>query len=134
MHGRNVLARFNRRPAPRGAYPRPNVWADDAGSSRQGARRRAPLRDGRAPHPPCVLLHLPRSFLHGNNLTGGIPDTWAALGSFTVLKQLTLSDNPNLGGTLPAAWGNTSEALQVRCGCRAALLPPGDAAAARLTG
>lgn len=32
-------------------------------------------------------------------------------GSFMVLKQLTLSDNPHLGGTLPLAWGNHSEAL-----------------------
>lgn len=49
--------------------------------------------------------------LHGNNLTGGLPDAWAAPGSFTALEQLTLSDNPHLGGTLPLSWGNQSEAL-----------------------
>jgi hypothetical protein len=28
-----------------------------------------------------------------------------------VLKQLTLSNNPRLGGPLPASWGSTGEAL-----------------------
>lgn len=49
--------------------------------------------------------------LHGNNLTGGLPDEWAAPGSFTALQQLTLSHNPELGGTLPAKWGNHADGL-----------------------
>ncbi|KAL4419698.1 hypothetical protein ABPG75_006796 [Micractinium tetrahymenae] len=49
--------------------------------------------------------------LHGNNLTGGLPNSWATPGSFTALEQLTLSDNPHLGGTLPLGWGNQPEAL-----------------------
>ena len=81
-------------------------------------------------HPPPVYS-LPRSrTLHGNNLTGGLPDAWAAPGSFTALEQLTLSDNPLLGGTLPLSWGNQSEALPAlqvgaacaaRCACKARL-------------
>lgn len=54
--------------------------------------------------PCCAGLWLLRSTLHGNNLTGGLPLGWAQPGSFTVLKMLTLSDNPRLGGTLPADW------------------------------
>lgn len=49
--------------------------------------------------------------LHGNQLTGTLPDAWADPGSFTVLKQLTLSGNPGLFGTLPAAWGANIESL-----------------------
>lgn len=48
--------------------------------------------------------------LHGNNFTGGMPDAWAAPGMFPALKELTLSDNPQLGGTLPPAWGHSAEA------------------------
>jgi hypothetical protein len=58
--------------------------------------------------------HPPRrscSSLHGNRLTGSLPPEWAAPGSFTVLKQLTLSDNPGLVGSLPPAWGAHPEAL-----------------------
>ena len=32
-------------------------------------------------------------------------------GSFTTLKQLTLSDNPFLGGSLPPEWGAADYAL-----------------------
>lgn len=57
------------------------------------------------------LLLLPaRSALHGNQLAGGLPAGWAAPGAFPSLQQLTLSDNPQLGGALPAAWGSLSGA------------------------
>ena len=78
------------------------------GSGRACLQACWPPRPGRCPacaharaayHP---FLH--RSTLHGNDLTGGLPEAWAQPGSFMVLKQLTLSDNPRLGGTLPAAW------------------------------
>lgn len=51
------------------------------------------------------------STLHGNLLTGTLPPEWGEPGSFTVLKQLTLSDNPGLNGTLPAAWGAANDSL-----------------------
>lgn len=57
-----------------------------------------------SPTLPCRAALLRRSTLHGNNLTGGLPLGWAQPGSFNVLKMLTLSDNPYLGGTLPADW------------------------------
>ena len=50
-------------------------------------------------------------WLHGNNLSGMLPDAWAAPTSFTVLKEVTLGDNPGLTGTLPAAWGARPDAL-----------------------
>ncbi len=53
---------------------------------------------------PCATCLPACSTLHGNNLTGGLPAGWAQPGSFQVLKQLTLSDNPLLGGTLPPDW------------------------------
>ncbi|KAI3430353.1 hypothetical protein D9Q98_004948 [Chlorella vulgaris] len=43
-------------------------------------------------------------YTHGNRLTGGVPAQWAANGSFTNLKELTVSGNP-LGGELPVEWG-----------------------------
>jgi hypothetical protein len=43
-------------------------------------------------------------YTHGNRLTGGVPAQWAANGSFTNLKELTVSGNP-LGGALPVEWG-----------------------------
>ncbi|KAI3425130.1 hypothetical protein D9Q98_008902 [Chlorella vulgaris] len=49
--------------------------------------------------------------LHGNRLTGTLPLEWGAPGAFTVLKQLTLSDNVGLVGTLPAAWGASNDSL-----------------------
>jgi hypothetical protein len=54
---------------------------------------------------------LPLRYLHGNNLTGGLPPQWAMNGSFTTLKQVTLSDNPLLGGSLPPEWGAADFAL-----------------------
>jgi hypothetical protein len=56
---------------------------------------------------------LPRfySTLHGNRLTGTLPLEWGLPGAFTVLKQLTLSDNVGLVGTLPAAWGASNDSL-----------------------
>ena len=50
-------------------------------------------------------------YLHGNNLTGGVPGAWGLPGSFTALQTLTLQDNSLLGGTLPDGWGNASTAL-----------------------
>ena len=52
-----------------------------------------------------------RRWLHGNMLTGTIPDAWAGPGSFTVLRELTLSDNPSLTGTLPDYWGSRADCL-----------------------
>lgn len=48
--------------------------------------------------------------MHGNRLTGSLPEAFGSPGAFTALRELTLSDNP-LSGSLPAAWGNHSEAL-----------------------
>lgn len=64
-------------------------------------------------------------YTHGNRLTGGVPAQWAANGSFTNLKELTVSGNP-LGGELPVEWGLGPQAfpsLQVSdctplCPCR----------------
>lgn len=49
-------------------------------------------------------------YLHGNQLTGGLPEAWGQPGAFEALRQLTLGGNP-LGGGLPAAWGDTPGAL-----------------------
>ena len=48
-------------------------------------------------------------FLHGNDLSGTLPAAWAQPGSYTVLKYLTLSDNPRMSGPLPAEWGAATQ-------------------------
>jgi hypothetical protein len=53
---------------------------------------------------PLPLPPAPCRFLHGNQLTGGLPSEWGAPGCFTALQTLTLGANP-LATTLPAAWG-----------------------------
>lgn len=49
-------------------------------------------------------------YLHGNQLTGGLPAAWAGAESFSVLRELTLSENL-LGGTLPMEWGLGPDAM-----------------------
>ncbi|KAL4424194.1 hypothetical protein ABPG75_001495 [Micractinium tetrahymenae] len=49
-------------------------------------------------------------YMHGNQLTGSLPAAFADPGSFTALRELTLSDNP-LTGPLPPAWGARAGAL-----------------------
>lgn len=63
-----------------------------------------------AAHPP-LPPRPPFRYLHGNDLTGSLPAGWAQPASFTVLRYLTVSDNPRMRGSLPLAWGDTLEAL-----------------------
>lgn len=53
------------------------------------------------------LDHLELLHLGGNNITGELPDAWAALGTFPALQSLSLS-SARLSGTLPRSWGAAS--------------------------
>lgn len=81
------------------------------------ARRRPGTGSCRPLAEPLLFLprraHTPRAarrYLHGNQLTGGLPAAWAGAESFSVLRELTLSENL-LGGTLPMEWGLGPDAM-----------------------
>lgn len=76
--------------------PRLN-WLDVNGCNLQG------------PLPPSLPASLEYLIVRTNNFTGSLPSTWSAL---TSLKKLEAGGNPNLGGTLPAAY-SSMRALEV---------------------
>jgi hypothetical protein len=56
--------------------------------------------------PDRLLRCFPAALPQENNLTGGLPPAWGnwERQSLPMLRMLNVSDNPQLGGGLPANW------------------------------